>query len=158
EHPSCINYCPLQNTGILYGSFGAAISASFGDMQFFVHGVTLRGSGEQFTNGRTTSANVGGLLSPRARLGLKFNSGFQTIALKFEADALAAKLGAMIGTLPTAPLSVHVDPGFRHPAARRLHGLIGFMVGQLSSDQQAIPITALVELEQGLMTSFLFGN
>lgn len=158
ELASCINYCPLQNTGILYGRFGAAISASFGEMRFFVHGVTLRGTGEQLTNGKTTSAKVGGLLSPRARLGLKFDSGFETIALKIEADALAAKLGAMIGTPPTAPLSVHFDPGFRHPAARRLHGLLGFLVGQLSSERQAIPLTALVEMEQGLMTSFLTGN
>jgi len=158
ERATCINYCPLQSTGILYGGFGGAISASFGEMQFFVHGVTLQGTGEQLTNGKATSANVGGLLSPRARLRLKFDSGFETIALKIEADALAAKLGAIIGTPPTTPLSIDVDPDFRHPAAQRLHRLLGFLVGQLSSSHQTIPLTALVEIEQGLMTSFLIGN
>lgn len=155
---NCINYCPLQSSGILYGNFGAAISASFGEMRFFVHGVTLRGTGEQVTNGKTTSANVGGLLSPKARLKLKFDSGFETISLKIEADALAAKLGAIIGTPPTTPLCVHVDPDFRNPAAKRLHGLLGFLVGQLSSNQRGIPLVELVEMEQALMTSFLVGN
>lgn len=153
-----INYCPLQSSGILYGNFGAAISASFGEMRFFVHGVTLRGTGEQVTNGKTTSANVGGLLSPRARLKLKFDSGFETISLKIETDALAAKLGAIIGTPPTTPLSVHVDPAFRNPAAKRLHGLLEFLVGQLSLNHREIPLVALVETEQALMTSFLAGN
>jgi hypothetical protein len=62
---SSINYCPLQYTGLMYGNFGPAIRASFGEMQFYVQGFTVNGSGEQTTNGSATSANVGGLLSPK---------------------------------------------------------------------------------------------
>lgn len=112
---NCINYCPLQHTGLMYGNFGAAIRASFGEMQFYVQGVTVSGTGEQLTNGKTTSVNVGGLLSPRANLRLHFDAGFEHLALNIEADVLARKLGAIIGSPPSKPILFEVDPEFWSP-------------------------------------------
>jgi hypothetical protein len=119
---SCINFCPLQHTGLMYGNFGTAIRASFGEMRFYVQGITLKGTGEQLTNGKATSANVGGLLSPHANLRLHFNAGFEHIALNIEADALMQKLGAIIGSPPSQPLLLEVDPEFGHPAANDCAG------------------------------------
>ena len=155
---SCINYCPLQHTGLMYGNFGSAISASFGEMQFYVQGITVNGTGEQFTNGKATSADVGGLLSPRTSLRLNFGAGFELFALSIEADALARKLGAMIGSPPSKPIMFEVDPEFSHPAALRLRRLIEFLVGKLTSDRPDMPVVTLVEIEQALMTWFLVGN
>ena len=154
---SCINYCPLHYTGLLYGNFGAAIRASFGEMRFFVQGTTVRGTGEQRTNGKTTSANVGGLLFPDANLGLHFNAGFEYLALNIEADALARKLGAIIGTSPQKPIEFEVDPEFDHPAVLMLRRLIASLARSLSADHQ-MPGVALMEMEQALMTCFLIGN
>lgn len=155
---SYMNYCPLQHTGILYGNYSAAIDVAFGEMPFFVHGVTLRGKGEQVTNGRSTSANVGGLLSPGAKLRLCFGSGFEHLALKIEADALRRKLGAMIGASPTKPIRFEVDPHFNHPAAQKLGRCIRFLVGELSVNPADMPAVALAEMEQTLMIWFLIGN
>jgi AraC-like DNA-binding protein len=154
---SCINYCPLQRTGLMYGNYGAAIHASFGEMQFYVQGITLKGTGEQLTNGKATSANVGGLLSPHANLHLRFNAGFEHIAFTIEADALAQKLGAILGSPPSKPILLEVDPQFDHPAAQWLRRLMEFLAGELSVNRH-MPVVALVELEQAAMTWFLVGN
>jgi AraC-like DNA-binding protein len=155
---SCINYCPLQYTGLLYGNFGAAIRASFGEMQFYVQGTTIRGTGEQLTNGKTTSANVGGLLFPHANLGLHFGAGFEYLALNIEADALARKLGAIIGASPERPIEFEVDPEFSHPAVLMLRRLIASLAARMSSNRKEMPVVALVEMEQVLMACFLIGN
>src|SRR5262245_16522640 len=155
---SSINYRPLQHTGLIYGNFGAAIRASFGEMQFFVQGVTLRGTGEQSTNGHTTSADVGGLLSPRTKLGLRFSQGFELLALNMEAEALARRLSAIIGTPANKPIVFEVDSKFDHPAIVRMRRLIAFLAQRLDADCEAMPLVALVEMEQALMTWFLVGN
>jgi AraC-like DNA-binding protein len=155
---SHINYCPLQCTGLLYGNFGAAIRASFGEMQFYVQGTTIHGTGEQLTNGKTTSANVGGVLFPHADLGLHFDAGFEYLALNIEADALARKLGAIIGASPERPIEFEVDPEFAHPAILTLRRLIAHLARKMSSDRQEMPLVALVEIEQVLMVCFLLGN
>lgn len=152
-----INFCPLRQTGLMYGNFGSAIRASFGEMRFYVQGVTLRGTGEQFTDGEAFSANVGGLLSPQANLGLNFSAGFETLALTIEADALAAKLGALIGSPPSTPIQFEVDPNFDHPAILRLRRLIAILADNVSTGHQ-VPLVALIEMEQELMACFLAGN
>lgn len=155
---SCLNYCPLQHMGLMYGNFGAAIHASFGEMRFFVQGVTIRGTGEQLSNGKATSANVGGLLSPSAKLGLRFTAGFELLALNIEANALARKLDVILGASTSKPISFEIDPEFDHPAALRLRRLIEFLAVELNSDHSPMSVTALVEMEQALMIWFLAGN
>jgi AraC-like DNA-binding protein len=155
---SYINYCPLQCTGLLYGNFGAAIRASFGEMQFYVQGTTIHGTGEQLTNGKTSSANVGGLLFPHADLGLHFDAGFEYLALNIEADALARKLGAILGASPERPIEFEVNPDFAHPAILLLRRLMASLAKRMSSDRQEMPLAALVEIEQVLMVCFLSGN
>jgi AraC-like DNA-binding protein len=155
---SYVNYYPLQHTAIMYGTYGAGIDASFGEMQFYVQGVTMSGSGEQSTNRKTISANVGGLLSPHSRQRLRFDAGFQHLALKIERDALTRKLGALVGTSPSNPIIFEIDPKFGHPAAKRLRQAIKFLAGELSSKPTDMPAIALAEMEQALMTWFLIGN
>ena len=68
---NCINYCPLQHSGILPMETLALRSAHRSEKCIFTcRGITIRGTGEQLTNGKATSANVGGLLSPRTDLRL----------------------------------------------------------------------------------------
>jgi AraC-like DNA-binding protein len=155
---SCINFYPLTHTRLMYGNFGAAIRASFGEMQFFVHGITLRGSGEQLTNGKATSANVGGLLSPRTKLGLHFAPGFETLAMIIEADVLARKLDALVGTRLREPIAFEVNQEFDHPAALKLRLLIGSLANSLTGGAAEAPLIALVEMEQAILTCFLLGN
>ena len=92
-------------------------SAHRSEKCIFTCGITIRGTGEQLTNGKATSANVGGLLSPRTDLRLHFGAGFELLALNIEADALARKLGAIIGSPPSKPILFEVDPEFSHPSA-----------------------------------------
>jgi AraC-like DNA-binding protein len=155
---SYVNYCPLQHTAIMYGTYGAGIDAAFGEMQFYVQGVTISGTGEQSINRKTISANVGGLLSPHSRQQLRFDAGFKHLALKIERDALTRKLGAIVGISPSKPIVFEIDPKFGHPAAKRLRRAIKFLAGELSSKPTEMPAIALAETEQALMTWFLIGN
>src|SRR4051812_27180662 len=69
---SWVNHRSLQNIGLQYGRYGAAIHASFGSVNYFVQGFPLSGHGEQATNHRTASvdrANAG-VLSPGDQIGL----------------------------------------------------------------------------------------
>jgi AraC-like DNA-binding protein len=155
--PSNINFYPLPNSRLMYGNFGTAIRASFGEMQFFVHGITLRGSGELLTNGEAMPADVGGLLFPRARLDLHFAPRFETLAMIIEAEPLARQLDALLGTPMRRPILFEMNREFNQPAALTLRALIESFVGRLQTEPEP-PLTALVELEQAMMTCFLFGN
>ena len=155
---SCINYRSLQNTGLMYGSHGAAIDASFGEMQFFVQGITIRGTGEQVTKGRSASAAVGGILSLGESPRVRFSSGFEHLALKIDAEALRRKLSALIGASPSEPIRFEAEADFSHPAARSLGRFIKFLVEELSSNLTTIPAAALTEMEQAMMAWFLIGN
>lgn len=155
---SSMNYCPLHHTGILYGQYGADIDVSFGEMNFYVQGVTIRGFGEQITDGQPTSADVGGLLSPGANLRLRFAPGFELLALKIETDALVGKIEAMVGTALNGPIRLQLDPHFAHPALRRMRRLIRFLAEQISSRPDNMPLAAVAEMEQLLMICFLIGH
>lgn len=154
---SSINLYPLHHTRLMYGNFGTAIRASFGEMQFFVHGITLRGAGEQVTNGKATSANVGGLLAPNTRLNLHFAPGFETLSVIIETDALARQLDALVGAELREPIQFEVDPAFSHPAIHNLRLLFQSLVNRLG-DTPDVPLTALIEIEQVIMASFLLGH
>lgn len=155
-----VNYRPLQKTALQYGSYGAAIQASFGDVNYYVQGFSLSGHGEQETNRRTASVDQthAGVLSPGDHIGLKFESGFEHLALIVDPAAMTSKLGALIGAPTRKPLQFQGDTDFTQPAARRLRGLVEFLVEDSRAAGPQMPPAALAEIEQLLMLFFLHGS
>jgi AraC-like DNA-binding protein len=89
---------------------------------------------------------------------LRFDHGFEHLALKIETHALTRKLGAIAGISPNKPILFEVDPKFDHPAAKRLRRVVRFLAEELSSKPKEMSAIVLAETEQALMTWFLFGN
>jgi AraC-like DNA-binding protein len=155
-----VNYRPLQTIGLQYGRYGAAIRADFGDVKYFVQGITVSGRGEQVTN-RSTSAvdpTRAGILSPGDRIGLNFDAGFEHLALIIEPTILAAKLSALIGTPLKNPLRFQGESDFSRPASKHLLRLTQFLAEELSSPELRMPPAVLTEWEQLLMVWILQGS
>jgi len=155
-----INYRPLRQTGLMYGSYGAAIEANFGVMNFFVQGIPIRGAGEQQTNGAEVSVDrsKAGILLPGQVHRLKFEAGFEHLALKIDRAALVSKLSAIIGAPVKGDLAFDLPTDFLQPAAIRLRNLVEFLVKELEDPVASMPPAALAEAEQALMVWFLCAN
>lgn len=155
-----VNFRPLQNIGLQYGTYGAAIQASFGDVNFFVQGIPLTGNGEQVTNRSAASVDQthAGVLSPGDQIGLKFDAGFEHLALIVEPKSITAKLAALIDSPIKEPLRFDGETDFGRPAANHLRRLVQLLAADLNSPELQMPPAFLAEWEQLLMLCFLHGS
>jgi AraC-like DNA-binding protein len=155
-----VNYRPLQNIGVQYGTYGAAIQASLEDVNYFVQGIALSGHGEQVNNNVSTSVGPtrAGVFSPGNKIGLKFDAGFETLALIVNPPAMTTKLGALIGAPVKAPLRFLGETDFSRPASNHLRRLVMLLVDELSSPELQMPYVAMSEWEQLLMVCLLHGS
>lgn len=155
-----VNYRPLRSIGLQYGTYGAAIQASFGDVNFFVQGITLSGHGEQKTNHSVNSVDRarGGVFSPGDQIELKFDAGFEHLALIADPKAVTTKLSALIGAPLKDPLRFSGETDFGQPPANSLRRLVRFLADELNSSESQMPPAVLAEWEQLLTLCFLHGS
>lgn len=155
-----VNYRPLQTIGLQYGTYGAAIQASFGNVNFFVQGVPLSGHGEQVTNHIANSVDRtrAGVLSPGDEIELKFDAGFEHLALMIDPGAITTKLGALIGAPVKDPLRFHGETDFSQPTGSSLRRLVRLLAEELDSPELQLSPVVLAEWEQLLMICLLHGS
>jgi AraC-like DNA-binding protein len=155
-----VNHMPLQTISLHYGTYAAAIGATFGDVNFFIQGIPLLGDGEQVTNRETAAVHQdrGGVLSPGDRIRLKFAAGFEHLSLIFDPKAVTSKLGALTGGSLNEPLRFQAETDFCQPAAGHLRRLVKFLVDELTATECRMPFVGQTELEQLLIVYFLHGN
>lgn len=153
-----VNYRAFESTAILYGTYGTAIEASFGDVKYFVQGFTLSGCGEQETNriGTAVDQMHAGVLSPGDRIRLRFDTGFEHLALIVHPQVIATKLSTLIDTPLKNPLRFHGDTDFGQPASGHLRRLVQFLAEQ--PPEPEMPSVILAEWEQLLMVCLLHGS
>jgi AraC-like DNA-binding protein len=120
----------------------------------------LSGHGEQVTNHSTASVdrNRAGVLSPGDQVGLKFDEGFEHLALIVDPTAIITKLSALIGAPIKDPLRFQGSTDFSQPASNHLRRLVQLLAEDLSSPELRMPPAVLAEWEQLLMVCFLHGS
>jgi hypothetical protein len=155
-----INACHLRNTGLLYGTFGAALSFEFPPIDFFCQLFPLRGTGET-ASGQVSSDLMRGtsaVTSADAPHQSKISADYAHLVLRIDATALTEKLAAMTGATIGEPLRMDPRQDFKHQAAKMLHQYIPLLAETLSGATPPFPDWWMAQTEQLLMTLFLCGH
>jgi hypothetical protein len=155
-----INVCHLRDTGLLYGTFGAAVSFEFPPIDFFCQLFPLRGTGETMF-GEVSSDLMRGtsaVTSAEAPHQSKISADYAHLVLRIDAKALTAKLAAMTGATIGEPLRMDPRQDFKHPAAKMLQQYIPLLAETLSGATPPFPDWWIAQTEQLLMSLFLYGH
>jgi AraC-binding-like domain len=154
------NACHLRDTGLLYGTFGAATTLEFPPIDFFCQLFPLRGTGEA-AFGQVSSDLMRGtsvVTSAEAPHRSKINADYAHLVLRIDARALTEKLAAVTGATISEPLRMDLRQDFKHPAAKMLQQYIPLLAETLSGATPPFPDWWIAQTEQLLMTLFLCGH
>ena len=155
-----INACHVRDTGLLYGTFGAAVSFEFPPVDYFCRLFPLRGTGETAI-GHVSSdltRGTGAVTSAEAPHQTKISADYAHLVLRIDAKALTGKLAALTGATISEPLRMDPRQDFKHPAAKMLHQYIPLLAETLSGATPPFPDWWIAQTEQLLMTLFLCGH
>jgi len=155
-----INTCQLHDTGLLYGTFGAALGFEFPPIALFCQLFPARGKGET-TSGNTSSQlspEAGAVISSDAPHRTQISADYEHLVLRINARALTEKLAAMTGAAINEPLRMEPEQNFKHPAAQMLQRYIPLLVETLSGADPPFPNWWMAQTEQLIMTLYLCGH
>jgi AraC-like DNA-binding protein len=109
-----------------------------------------------------SSINIGGqnafVASASQSVTLSYAADFEHLVLDVAADALIAKLEALIGEPATDRLEFKTTADFRRSATEDLRRQFMLLANQMDSHPAGLSPLALAELEQAMLVSFLTGQ
>jgi len=153
-----INHWSSENVGLLYLS-GGPIELEFPTGTFFRQAF-VQGQGaiklgrveRQVTNERTC------VLPPDASAVASYGPGFEHFGLRIKADAVLAKLAALIGATPSRKLVFDPTTSDERLEIGNLRRMLMFFAAELDTIACGSPTLPLAELEQALLVSFICNN
>ena len=155
-----INNYQLQDVGLTYATYGAAVRLGYLETDLFVECFPIRGKGKAIV-GKTSLSLVpesGATISPHMHYQANFNADLEHLVLRINAEALTRKLAAITGATISAPLVMEPAPDFAQPVAQMLRHYIIFLVGELSTTTSPLPDWAQGEIAQLVMVMLLCSN
>src|SRR5262249_36124171 len=155
---ACVNHRELQDVGLSYANYTAAVSATLAHGDFYAQGFGVSGYGEAVVDGKTFRVvdNQGGVGGPGSYARLNYQAGFEHLFLKIKPDALIRKLSMLLGGAVNRSLELR---GESNPAALEAqHRLVRFVISELDRSDKALSPLVLAELEQALMVAYLCSN
>jgi hypothetical protein len=155
-----VNVCGLQDIGVLYGTFGAAVGFEFPPIDYFCQLFPIRGRGET-ASGRASAGLIrgaGAITSADTPHQTNISADYEHFVLRIGAKALTAKLATLTGTTISEPLQMDPRQNFTHPAAKMLQQYLPLLVETLSNATPPFPDWWIAQTEQLLMTLFLCGH
>jgi AraC-like DNA-binding protein len=153
-----INFCARGRLGLMYGSYGAPVSAALQPCNAFVQGIPLTGYGEQ-AMGRLNAAispSNGVIVSPGDDVRLRYSGEFDHLVLVMKPAAVLDKLSALLGDRPAGPLAMSKTVDYNQPGAAAQRRLVNFLAQELTRAE--LPIPVIEEIEQAIIVSFLVSN
>jgi len=154
------NHSELRRIGLTYASHGAPIQISFSSAAFYAQLFCLGGSA-RVSNGRKevdVEASKAFVSTPDGPLRLRYSGDFEQLALKLNSTALTEALASLCGEQVREQFRFEPEIDLRRGYARELHQRVLSLVGLLSVKGDEIQATALAELEQSIIVSFLHAN
>lgn len=155
-----INHCELSSIGLTYASYGAPVQARISQLDCFVQGFPIRGTGEACWNRhRTAVETTGGVVGgPGSEGTLKYADDFAHVVLRVGSSALTRKLFALIGRPIDPPLQLTGRPvgNPRHHASQVR--LLDYLIRELDRTEETLPAAVVEEIEQAVIVAYLNAN
>jgi AraC-like DNA-binding protein len=149
-----------KNVSFCYSYYGAAAKVHFPARPHVTQQFCLSGSANTvFGDGATVSVTpeTTCIVAPMEAVDVAFAAGVKQMVLRIDADALARKRSALIGTSPDAPLLLHRSAKLDAPEMQALHHLVQYVTTELRAGTM-LHDAAIAELEQAIMVFFLLAN
>ena len=156
----CLNHRQMQDVGVTYALYGAAIAASLSQADFYLQGFPLKGAGSFVLDGAEglVSRKRGIVSGPGADMRINYSGDFKHLILRIKPEKLTRTLSGLIGGPVDPPLKMasSLEPIPEKAAAQRR--LLEFVVRELDRDDDPLPALVLAELEDALVVSYLTSN
>jgi AraC-like DNA-binding protein len=155
------NHCQLEDVGISYADFGGAIELRFPMFTAaYSMPIAIAGGGSARSQGQTVDldANQTVIVSEGAPLAVQYGVGFETFTVRLSSAAMRRKLASLFGDTPLAPLIFEPLLDFRRPENGLWRRLVWFLIGEIEQQGDALPHSAVREIEQALLLTFFKAN
>lgn len=146
--------------GLSYCNCGDRAEVEFPAANFYRQQFSLRGAARSHLDrsAREVSPHQTCVVPLESELTISFTPGFEQIVLRIDADAAKSKLAAILGSVPSEPLTFDSSIPLNTPRGDSLKRAVGYFVSEVSGGELGKSPIALAELEQGLIASFIFCN
>lgn len=157
-----MNYCPLNDLRLYYRRYGAGVRLEFPETGYMLQIVPLHGKGE-LAIGKTVIALAPGMtvaVPAATSWELQCSPDYEHLAIRIDADALAAKLVSMTGASISEPLRMTLCERSESATGMLQLQYINSLVDTVSSVNPSAPLPHwwIEQTEQLLMTLFLCCN
>lgn len=156
-----LNHRQLGDLSLTYARYGSPLVARLQQNDFFVQGIPVSGKGEVRWNRHALSVAVasGGVAGgPGSEGTLSYDGDFSHLIVKFSPAALTRKLSAILGQPIDPPLRLTDAPDGNPLLLGGQTRLVRFLADELDQAEGQLPPTALAEIEQAILVTFLLGT
>jgi AraC-like DNA-binding protein len=161
RHVACfdarVNLFEFQEIALAFGATSCDLTADHLATDFVRLQIAVKGRATTTAAGRTTDIDARQFAIAPAGMPSQMScqAGHQRLTLRLKQEALARKLGALLGVRPKGDIRFETAIAVEDPYARSLHRLIRFLLLQLDSPTSTLPTVVYGELEQAIVLAFL---
>ena len=154
------SFIKLKDIVLLFGASNSTVSVDYPEFDFARLSIPLVGRGATRIGGETIEINQhqSCVTSPGRSTRVSCEQDHGWINLRVDARALRERLTSLLGARPKGELHFAPVSDLDRPRARSLCQLVGFLARQMDSDACDLPAIVVEELEQAIVTAFLFAN
>ncbi|MGD0849427.1 AraC family transcriptional regulator [Bradyrhizobium sp.] len=153
-------FVELQDIALLSAASNSSVAADYPEFDFARLSIPLTGRGVT-TIGRETieiNQHQSCVTSPGRATRVRCGENHEWLNLRIKTTALRKKLTSILGARPNGDFQFRPVLNLDHPRSKGLCQLVGFFAQQLNSDAEELPPLVLQELEQAIVTTFLFAS
>jgi AraC-like DNA-binding protein len=154
------SFVELKDVVILFGASSSSVTVDYPEFNFARLSIPLAGRGATKVGDETVEINKhqSCITSPGRPTQVSCGESHAWINLRVEAKALGKRLASLLGARPKGDLQFTPASNLDRPRSKSLCQLVQFLAQQLNSDACYLPPIVVEELEQAIVTAFLFAN
>ncbi|MBI3701251.1 MAG: AraC family transcriptional regulator [Afipia sp.] len=152
------NFVQFSDIALGFSACGSRAIVHFAESDFARVQFALRGRSTATAahvavdiNDRQTCVN-----SPGVPVVLDYEEDSEHLVLRVKSAAIRRKLAAMLGAAPKGDVSFAPVVSMSVPQSRTLRALVDFLIAQIDAPESGLPLFALKEIKQAIVTTFLF--
>jgi hypothetical protein len=155
-----INWCQFRNLSIGYNFYGTSVRIEFPFVDKFIQHIPIRGKGE-ITSGEISSSvseTRSAVVSPDMGYTAHYEADCERFILVVDSQELKKVMAALIGEVVDDPLKMDLWADVGRPITQTYYKHVVHLARIVGNASQSLPDWWTVEMEQRLMTLFLFSH
>jgi AraC-like DNA-binding protein len=148
----------LQDIVLLFAASNSSVAADYPEFDFARLSIPRGGQGITIVGHETIEINQyqSCVTSPGRSTRVRCDANHEWINLRVTSTAITRKLTSILGARPNGEIQFMPVLNLDHPRSKSLCQLVEFFAQQMNSAAGELPPMVLQELEQAIVTAFLF--